>query len=90
MNVLPYFYYTSLEICLMSLWGDCLRTQLQKTNILGLLFGCLHAKSFLYDTMDCSPSGSSVHGILQTRILKWVAMPSFRESSQLRDQTHVS
>ena len=26
--------------------------------------------------MDCSPSGSSVHGILQARILEWVAMPS--------------
>ena len=26
--------------------------------------------------MDCSPPGSSVHGILQTRILEWVAIPS--------------
>ena len=26
--------------------------------------------------MDCSPPGSSVHGILQTRILEWVAFPS--------------
>ena len=39
--------------------------------------------------MDCSPPGSSVHGILQARILKWVAMPSFRGSSQPRDQTRV-
>ena len=31
--------------------------------------------------MDCSPSGSSVHGILQARILEWVAMPSSRGSS---------
>ena len=29
--------------------------------------------------MDCSPSGSSVHGILQARILEWVAMPSSRD-----------
>ena len=29
----------------------------------------------LYDPMDCSPQGSSVHGILQARILEWVAMP---------------
>ena len=29
----------------------------------------------LCDPMDCSPSGSSVHGILQARILEWVAMP---------------
>ena len=32
--------------------------------------------------MDCSPPGSSVHGILQARILEWVAMPSSRGSSQ--------
>ena len=31
--------------------------------------------------MDCSPPGSSVHGILQPRILEWVAMPSSRGSS---------
>ena len=40
--------------------------------------------------MDCSPPGSSVHGILQLRILEWVAMPSSRESSPPRDRTHVS
>ena len=34
--------------------------------------------------------GSSVHGILQTRILDWVAMPSSRGSSQPRDQIQVS
>jgi len=36
--------------------------------------------------MACSLSGSSVHGILQARILEWVVMPSSRESSQPRDQ----
>ena len=35
----------------------------------------------LCDSMDCSPPGSSVHGILQARILEWVAMPSSRGSS---------
>ena len=41
----------------------------------------------------CSPPGSSVHGILQARILEWVAISSSRGSSQHRDQTcvyHVS
>ena len=38
----------------------------------------------------CSPSGISVHGILQERILAWVAMPSSRGSSQARDQIRVS
>ena len=46
----------------------------------------VHAKSLqsyltLCDTMDCSPPGSSVRGILQARILEWVAMPSSRGSS---------
>ena len=34
--------------------------------------------------------GSSVHGILQARILEWVAFPFSRRSSQARDQTQVS
>ena len=44
----------------------------------------------LCDLMDCSPPGSFVLGILQTRILEWVAMPSSRGSSQPRDRNHVS
>ena len=44
----------------------------------------------LCDPMDCSPPGSFVHGMLQARILKWVAMPSSRGSSQPRDPTHGS
>ena len=40
--------------------------------------------------MDCSPSGSSVHGILQARILEWVAIPFSRRSSWPRDPTWVS
>ena len=39
----------------------------------------------LCDPMDCSPSGSSVHGILQARILEGVAVPFSRRSSQPRD-----
>ena len=40
--------------------------------------------------LDCSLPGPFVHGILQARILEWVAMPSSRGSSQPRDQTHIS
>ena len=48
--------------------------------------GNMHAKSLqlcptLCDPMDCSPPGASVYGILQARILEWVAMPSSRGSS---------
>ena len=52
------------------------------------LFACLLscAKSLrscptLYDPVDYNPPGSSLHGILQARILEWVAMPFSRESS---------
>ena len=40
--------------------------------------------------MDCSPPGSSVHGILQAGLLEWVAMPSSRVSFQPKDPTRVS
>ena len=56
---------------------------------------CMHAKSLqlcltLCDPTDCSPAGSSVHGILQARTLGWVAMPFSSGSSPPRDQTLVS
>ena len=58
-------------------------------------FACVCANSLqscpiLCDPTDCSPPGSSVHGILQAIILEWVAMPFSRESSRLQNQTHVS
>ena len=43
----------------------------------------------LFATHYCSLPGSSVHGILQARILEWVAIPFSRGSSQPRDQTQV-
>ena len=45
---------------------------------------------WLCDPMDCNPPGSSVRGILQARILEWVAIPFSRGSSWPRDQTWVS
>ena len=58
-------------------------------------FMCVFGQSLqscltLCDPMDCSPPGSSVDGILQARILEWVAMPSSRGSSWPRDLNHVS
>ena len=44
----------------------------------------------LCDPMDCSPPGSSVHRVFQTRILEWVAISFSRGSSWSRDQTHIS
>ena len=66
----------------------------QTTEVLEVR-GCVHVCSVaqlcltLCDSMDSNPPGSSVHGILWARIFEWVAMPSSRESSQTRDQTHV-
>ena len=42
------------------------------------------------DPMDCSPPGSSVHGTFRARIMKQVAIPFSRESSQPRDWTRIS
>ena len=55
----------------------------------------MHAKSLqlcltLCDLMDCSPPGSSVHGISQARILEWVTISSSRGASQPRGWTHIS
>ena len=57
---------------------------------------CLHASSvaqscpILWDSMNYSPPDFSVHGILQARLLEWVSIPTSSESSQPRDQTHIS
>ena len=61
----------------------------------GVKVSCMSAKLIqsrltFCDPIDCSLSGSSVRGILQARILEWVAMPSSRGASQPRDQTHIS
>ena len=53
---------------------------------------CVHANSLqscttLCSTMDCFPPGSSVHGILQARILEWVAISSSRASFQPKNRT---
>ena len=55
------------------------------------VWACMHAQSCpaLCDPMDCSWPGSSVHGILQARILEWVAMQSSKGSSWPRDGTQV-
>ena len=44
----------------------------------------------LFNPMDCSPPGSSVHGTSQARILEWVAISYSRRSSRPRDRIRVS
>ena len=50
----------------------------------------IHLCPTLCDPIDCSPPASSIHGILQSRTLEWVAAPSSRGSSLSRNQTQVS
>ena len=56
------------------------------------MHACLVAQSCptLCNPMDCSPPGSSVHGIFQEGILEWVPISFSRGSSWLRDQTCIS
>ena len=44
----------------------------------------------LCSLMNCSPPGSSVHGISQARTLEWFSISSSRGSTRPRDQTHIS
>ena len=82
------------------IWGSQRDTEWQEAKqnrVLSLSVGCGYyaAKSLqscptLCDPRECSPPGSSVRGLLQARILEWVAKPSSRGSSLLRDRTHIS
>ena len=63
------------------LWDPCIIVHCAKS-----LQSCLT----LCNPMDCSPPGSSVHGILQAKILECVAIPSSRGPSRPRDQTRIS
>ena len=64
-----------------------------QTSLMGTVGPRVHACSVVSDSCDpadCSLPGSSVHGILQARMLEWVAISSSRGSSQPRDRTIVS
>ena len=71
-----------------------IKNQFNSLGCLSFSSECVCAKSFQScptscNSMDCSPPGSSVHGILQTRILEWVAMPSSRGSFRPSYWTHI-
>ena len=68
-----------------------LKHVLNRFNCAGCVL-CLVAQPCptLCDPIDCSPPGSSVHGILQARILEWVATPISRGFFRPRDQNWVS
>ena len=70
---------------------SCLVTSKQ-INRANLAYACVHAQKCptRCKPLDCSPPGSSAHGILQARTLGQVAMPFSRGSSRPRDRTCVS
>ena len=70
-------------------WDSCLAYDLYVAWVVILRAQSLQPCPTLCDPMDCSPTGSSVHGILQARILEWAAIPFSRGSSQSRDWTQV-
>ena len=86
-----YLDLSSVEIPKLAFWIH-LQSQLWEKDS---LMCWVHTKSFqscltLCNPTDCSPPDSSVHGILQASILKWVAVRSSRALSQPRDRTRVS
>ena len=68
-------------------YGGCRREEKQGSCYARNETAVAHSCLTLCDPTDCSLPGSSVHGILQERILEWVAISSARGSSQPRDQT---
>ena len=61
-------------------------------HIILIMCLCICARSYLApcNPVDCSPPGSSVHGVSQARILEWVAISSSRGSSQSNDGIRIS
>ena len=74
----------------MGFW--LMKVNLTHTSKLVFCCVCVCAQSCptLCNPVDCSPPGSSVHGILQARILEWAAISFSRGSPQPRDRTWVS
>ena len=73
-----------------SLVLDCLNQCWQIRDRQLLLFSCQVVSYSFAHLWTIAPSGSSVHGILQARILEWVAVSSSKGSSQPRDWTRIS
>ena len=64
-------------------WGQPLVTMIKWSEV-------AQSCPTLYDPMDCSLPGFSVHGIFQAIVLEWIAISFSRRSSQPRDRTRVS
>ena len=85
------FPYKRYHVFLLSVWLGSFSMTLSR-SFHGAAGMCVWAKSLqscltLCDAMDCSPPGSSVHGISQARILKWIVFCPFRGSFWPRNRT---
>ena len=83
-------YKTQVKVCLLSTPWLLILFRIKAKVLKGHVLCCAQLGLILCDPLDCSPPGSSVHGILQARILEWVTMPSSRGSSQPGDRIQVS
>ena len=81
--------YSGLENSMDCIVHGVAKRQTQLSNFyFHFMLSCFSCV-WLCNPIDCSPPGSSVHGILQARILEWVSIPSSRWSSRPRDWTRV-
>ena len=91
-----HFFLLELMICSCSIVGFCTKTADLLSCCLYIISLCEMKVKWMWkllscvcDPMDCSPPGSSVLGILQARILEWVAIPFYRGSFRSRGWTQV-
>ena len=71
------FLQECFEEIVLSLWCD-LHTSVERIIYCCCFVSVTQLCLTLCNPMDCSPPGSSVHGVLQARILEWIAMPFSR------------
>ena len=70
--------------------GDKGRNRHRNMRLVAVVQSPSHVQHFAIITHELQPPGSSLHGLLQARILEWVAIPFSQRPSQPRDQTHAS
>ena len=86
-GILGNMFLTSPPLCTLEELEAlmCVSCLAESSRALGTECEVTQPCSTLSDPMDCSLTGSSIHGILQARILEWVAISFSRGSSQAKD-----
>ena len=75
-----YYYYDIIIIIIITVPAHIISLRCCRVGKVKVLVA--QSRPTLCDPMDCSPPGSSIHGILQARILEWVAISFSKGSSQ--------